>query len=129
MSIANAGPRSATGVTVAETLQPGVNLVAASSPGCMQSGQKVTCTIGTVAKGGLASVTITVSGTAGTSGTFTVNSSGDYDPNPANTVVTVNAGQSGITDGPLPPWALVLTGLSFLWITARHIKNYGSTAS
>jgi len=129
LMVSNAGPDSATSVTVKETLPTGVTLVTASSPGCTQSGSTVTCTVGTVAKGGSAPVTIVLSGAADTSGTFTVSSSVDYNPNTSNSVITLNTTPSISGDGPLPPWAYVLTGLSFLWIGRKQLARSGRRSS
>ncbi|HUS28691.1 MAG TPA: Ig-like domain-containing protein [Kofleriaceae bacterium] len=78
-TVANAGPTSATGVSLAITLPAGVN-VASTTPSqgtCSQTGSVVTCAFGTIANAGNASVTIsgtaTSGGTLSTSATVTSN--------------------------------------------------------
>ncbi|HEX3542519.1 MAG TPA: SBBP repeat-containing protein [Acidimicrobiales bacterium] len=61
----------ATGVTVTDTLPPGLSLVSASASkgSCATSGQTATCQLGTVARGQAATVTLTATATA--TGTLT----------------------------------------------------------
>jgi uncharacterized repeat protein (TIGR01451 family) len=62
IKVANAGPSSATGVTVTDTLPKGAGLASAtaSQGSCTQSKQSVTCGLGTIPNGAAATVTIVV---------------------------------------------------------------------
>jgi uncharacterized repeat protein (TIGR01451 family) len=62
ISAQNNGPSSATGVTITDNLPAGVTYQSAtpSQGGCNESGGSVTCTLGTLANGGSATVSITV---------------------------------------------------------------------
>jgi uncharacterized repeat protein (TIGR01451 family) len=66
VNVTNNGPADATGVTLTDTLPAGVTFVSAtpSQGSCTHSGGTVTCPLGTLANGAMASVTITVTPTA-----------------------------------------------------------------
>jgi uncharacterized repeat protein (TIGR01451 family) len=67
LDVANAGPDAATGVVVTDFLPVGVDFVSAvASQGgpCTEAAGVVTCPLGTIASGGTATVTITVTPTA-----------------------------------------------------------------
>ena len=59
LSIANAGPQSATDVTLTDTLPVSGTFVSAS-PGCVHNAGQVVCTLADIASGGSASVVIVV---------------------------------------------------------------------
>lgn len=63
LGYANAGPSTATGAQIVDTLPAGLTYVS-SSPGCTPSGQSVTCTLGTLASGANGTRTIVARGTA-----------------------------------------------------------------
>jgi uncharacterized repeat protein (TIGR01451 family) len=92
ITVNNGGPSSAMNVTLADTLPASVTFGSAtpSQGSCTQSGSTVTCNLGSIADGGLATVTITVTPNAtGTiSNTATV-SANESDPNGANNTATV----------------------------------------
>ncbi len=70
VTVNNAGPSSATDVVVTDTLPAGVTF--ASTSGCAEDPAGVpTCSLGTIAAGGSASYTITVTADAATSGVVT----------------------------------------------------------
>jgi uncharacterized repeat protein (TIGR01451 family)/CSLREA domain-containing protein len=66
LSVFNAGPNGATGVTLTDTLPSGTTFVSAtpSSGSCTRSGSTVTCTVGTVPRQGVAGVRLVVTVTA-----------------------------------------------------------------
>ncbi len=59
LQVTNNGPNDSVGAIVSDPLPAGVTFVSAS-PGCVQSGGTVTCTLGTVVNGASATRTITV---------------------------------------------------------------------
>jgi len=88
LAIANAGPLAASNVTVTDALPSSVTFVSAS-PGCVNLGGSIACTIGTLASGGLSNVLVTVKPTAAGTLTNSVSvSSTTADPNLANNVST-----------------------------------------
>jgi uncharacterized repeat protein (TIGR01451 family) len=85
LTISNAGPDAASGVMVEDTLPASVIFVSAS-PGCVESSGVVTCTVGDLASGASADLTIIVNAPP-TGGSITNSAaiSGDViDGNPVN---------------------------------------------
>lgn len=111
ITVNNAGPNSAYGVTMADTLPAGVTLVSATpSQGSCTGTSTVSCSLGTVANGASATVTIIVTPTTtgSKSNTATVTST-TADPNTSNnsstatTMVNPSANLSIVkTDAPDP---------------------------
>ena len=123
--LSNVGPQTATGVAVTATLPPGVSSVTgSSSAGCAQSGQVLTCSLSAIASGGSVSLVVALVGTADATITFTASTSGDYNPNSANDVITVSAfPPGGPTDGPIPLWAYLAVGLAFVLIGQFRLRR------
>ena len=93
ITVSNTGPTGATGVSVTDPLSSQVRFVsaAASQGSCAQSGGTVTCSLGSLAKGAKATVTIKVDprllGTVDNTARVTGNGT---DPNPNNNSSSVS---------------------------------------
>ncbi len=112
----NSGDTDATGVTVTDTLPAGLAYVSDDS-GCSQSGQVVSCNLGTIAKnGGTGSVLITVrADSAGSVTNTAVVSANEIDADSADntdsedtTVKNKNDSGKGGGGGSLNIWLLIL---------------------
>lgn len=126
--VGNAGPVNATGVVVTATIPSGTTFVPnSSSSGCTVAGQTITCGLGTVAKGALTTVTISLQSNTQPSITFSV-AANESDPNSANNSVNGNSLFSDFSDGDiptLPEWGAILMGLLLLVSVARrNMKSY-----
>jgi uncharacterized repeat protein (TIGR01451 family) len=99
LTVTNGGPDDATAVTVEDQLPAGVQFVSAtaSQGTCTQAGGVVTCSLGSLANGASATVTIKVRPTAkGTLSNTAEVEAAEPDPNPGNNsdteTTTVNGG-------------------------------------
>ena len=90
LTVSNAGPSDATDVVVTDTLPAGMTLV--STTGCTEDPNGVPiCTLGTIAAGGSAQFTVSVTVDSSLTGTLTntaTASSSAADPNPADNSVS-----------------------------------------
>jgi uncharacterized repeat protein (TIGR01451 family) len=111
ITVSNNGPETATGVILTDTLPSSVTYVSATSTlgSCSESGNTVTCNIGTLSNGASATVTIVV--TPITAGTITNNATvtcNETDSNPSNNTATatttVNTSPTGCSS-----WAEVIS--------------------
>lgn len=123
LSIANAGPVGATGVSLTDTVPAGVTVTSfSSSQGapCTQLNDQVTCPLGSVATGGTASATVIA--TAGSPGTVTNTAqvvANEPDPNPANNTTSVvtnvlSGADLSIAVAGLPPTVDVGTPVTYV---------------
>jgi len=123
--VGNGGPQAATGVVVSTVLPAGLTLVAgASSSGCTQSGQTVSCTVGNIAEGSNASLTIVINpGNTQTANlTFSATSNnGDINPNNGVVMTSLNL-PSGAANVPLPSWALCAFAAALFGVARRQLK-------
>jgi uncharacterized repeat protein (TIGR01451 family) len=125
LQVQNTGPHAAAGVVMSTVLPAGFTLVASMSPGCAQSNQTVTCTVGSLADGGGASVSIVVQPGSGQTVNlnFTATSSNaDIDPNQGMATVSLSldgSASGAVTDGPIPAWAVLALGLLLITVALR----------
>jgi uncharacterized repeat protein (TIGR01451 family) len=126
LQVGDKGPQGATGVVVTTVLPAGFSLIAGmSSAGCSQSGQTVTCTVGALAVGGTATLSVVIEPGPPemVNLTFTASSSNlDLDPADGSASVALNwSGEEGAgSDGPLPLWAYAALALLLLAVAARR---------
>jgi uncharacterized repeat protein (TIGR01451 family) len=125
LAIANAGPLVATGVTVTATLPVGATLVsAASSAGCAQKAQVLTCTVPPISASQSAPLNISLQVNSGLAlNTTFVLSTATYNPNVGGATLAVSVPSpagSGGTDAPFPLWAIASLGVGLLGIAARR---------
>jgi uncharacterized repeat protein (TIGR01451 family) len=100
MTVANAGPQTAGNVTLSDPLPSNVSLVSTqASQGSCSGAVTLTCNLGTLAKGAMATVTITVRVTGPGAITNTASVSSDaHDPSSANnTASATTAVASGVS--------------------------------
>ena len=123
IAVANAGPSAAANVVVGDVLPTGTTLVsaAASPAGSSCSGTTtVSCSLGTLAVGGSATIALIVRGpsTPGTVSNSATVAAGTLDPNLANNTsaatVTVSAGPASVPA--LSTWGLALLALLLLLV-------------
>jgi uncharacterized repeat protein (TIGR01451 family) len=124
-TVGNGGPQTATAVVVSTVLPSGLVLVTgSSSTGCTQSGQTVSCTVGSLAKGASATLTIVINpGTTQTVNlSLTATSSNGVLDTGANVVTTtLSVPSSTSTDAPLPFWAFGALAASLIGIARRRL--------
>jgi uncharacterized repeat protein (TIGR01451 family) len=119
----NNGPSAATNVMVTDVLPAGLTFVSATpSQGTCTGTTTVTCSLGGLASGASATVTLTVTSAAATpaSNTATVTAN-EVDPNPANNTATAVAGVVS-TIPALSEWALLALAAALAAFGALRMK-------
>ena len=120
ITVTNSGPSDATGVTIVDTLPPGVAFVSASA-GCTEAEGTITCDVGSLPSGASASVTVQVTVDPGVTGSISNSASvagSETDPVTSNnnatetTAVVVRADLS-ITKSDSPDPAVAGTALTY----------------
>src|SRR5262249_6639067 len=124
LAVHNGGPNDATGVAVTDTLPAGVTFVSAST-GCTNASGTVTCTVGNLANGANATITIVVTApsTAGTITNTAPVAGQPTDPNTANNTASattqVQAATADLSIAKTAP-ATVSTGQQFTYTLSVH---------
>jgi uncharacterized repeat protein (TIGR01451 family) len=126
IAVANAGPTAATNVVVSDVLPAGTTFTSATpTQGSCSGTTTVTCTLGTLAGGGSATISlvVTLPAAAGpVSNTATVTAT-EADPNPANNTSTATINAIPAANIPtLSPFVLLLLAmaLAMAGVTARQ---------
>jgi uncharacterized repeat protein (TIGR01451 family) len=130
LSLGNSGPQTATAVTVSTLLPTGTALVTAdSSSGCTQSGQMVTCIVGTLVVDAIDTLVVVIQpGTAPTVNlNFTATASNpDIDPARGTYAISLNVPNntpedSAGADGPVPWWANATLAVILIGFASRRL--------
>jgi len=129
LTVADHGPQGASGIVVSANVPAGFALVSgSSSPGCTQSGQTIRCTVGSLALGATAPLSVVLnpgsaSQTVNVSFSATSNQR-DLNPSDGMDTVALNLPASGVdaADAPLPLWSEVLLGAVLLALLRRGFK-------
>lgn len=125
INVTNAGPDAAPSVTITDTLPAGMTLVSAS-PSCTGT-TAITCTIGSLAANGNATVTLTVQLTqAGTlNNTAAASPAGATDPTPATggAAVVVEPTPANAVVPTLSEWMLIALASALAAIAAMKVKR------
>ena len=125
ITVQNGGPQSASAVTVTDVLPANTTFVSATpSQGSCTGTTTVTCSLGAIANGGTATITLTVTPTVAgpLSNTANVSNSPEADSNPVNSAATAGVAVDPATAVPvldgvgqmLLILVCALTGLFFL---------------
>lgn len=125
LTVGTSGPQTATGVVVTTVLPAGLALVSgSSSAGCTQTGQTVSCAVGSLAKGADAVLTLVINpGSAQTANlSFSVASNnGDLDPNNDVVAISLSLQPAVAGDGPMPLWALGALAAALFGVARRRL--------
>jgi uncharacterized repeat protein (TIGR01451 family) len=117
VTVNNAGPNTATGVTVTDTLPAQLSFVSAvASQGVCTGVSTITCSLGSITMGGSATVTIVGHATsAGGAIVNTATATGSFtDPNPGDNTASATASAGQTAETPIPTlsgWGLMLLGV------------------
>ncbi|MEU6300699.1 Ig-like domain-containing protein [Streptomyces erythrochromogenes] len=100
MTVTNDGPDASSGYTVTDTIPPGLENAATTTPGCSITAGRLSCTSGALASG--SANTISLTGTAAASGVTSIANTAevtgnDRDPNAANNRSTATTTVAPVT--------------------------------
>jgi uncharacterized repeat protein (TIGR01451 family) len=127
LQVSNSGPQTAAGVAVTATLPSGFTLVpGSSSAGCAQSGQTLTCTIGSLANGQSTPLTIVIQPGGGSTANVSfaaVSSNPDIDPGEGTVAIALNLPTETTADGPLPVWTNPLLAVVLMAVALRTLPR------
>jgi uncharacterized repeat protein (TIGR01451 family) len=130
ITVTNLGPGTASSVTVTDILPAGATFVSVSSPDAACGGTTtVTCTMGPVAVGDPAAITlvITANGSVPIANTAAITASSPPDPQPANnasTVVISPAASAGATIPTASEWGLLMLALAVAAIAMKKLATF-----
>jgi len=121
LSVVNQGPAAATGVTVTDTLPAGVSLVSATATqGACTGSSTISCSLGSLASGATATVTLLVRpAAAGAIVNTAAVGAGEPDPNPSNNSATATTTVTTVKE---------ITALSpaRLWVGLKNSDDQGT---
>jgi uncharacterized repeat protein (TIGR01451 family) len=126
ITVGNAGPLTATGITVEDELPSGASLVSASGDDAVCSGTAtVTCTIAALAAGESTTITLVVvaTGTLSISNTATVDAAAPPDAFVGNNTATAVISPAAVAGAGIPTlseWAMLLMALALAGLAMRR---------
>ncbi len=120
VKVANSGPDAATSVTVTVSVPSGLALAAGSSSGCSQTGQTVSCALGSLAAGGSSTVSIDLAGSVGSVTLSFAAAAKNADLDPADNAASLTLAASSV---PLPAWAPPALAALLLMVAARGSRR------
>ena len=127
ISVTNAGPGSATAASVTDAIPAGTTFVSATpSQGSCSGTTTVTCSLGTIANGGSATIILSVTPSTGgpLSNTANVSAGAQVDTNPANNSSTANVTVAAGDEVPmLSHWLEMLLAMMFALLGVLKISK------
>ena len=127
ITVSNAGPQSASNVVVTDTIPAGTTFVSATpSQGNCTGTTTITCTLGSIANGGTATINLVVNAPpidGSISNTANATNTPEADPTPANNAASTTAIVMGASDIPtLSEWMLIVLATALAAVAARKVR-------